>query len=183
MSLAAELLWRQREVKRWIDIDHGTCDEGEDEEDVSMALFGWVLPVNNRQPTTPIFSLNPLSSPLSHQRSPSLLYILLALCLLARPSQSVFRVQCLCVSPPSDLRLQRTSTPRRVRAAHPSPCLVSLSLMLSLPPASPLLLCSTQRGTVCCTVSEPGAAVVVVVLPSTRTTHLHIRIQNTHHEG
>jgi hypothetical protein len=48
MSLAAELLWRQREVKRWIDIDHGTCDEGEDEEDVSMALFGWVLPVNNR---------------------------------------------------------------------------------------------------------------------------------------
>ena len=111
-------------------------------------------------------------------------YILLALCLLARPSQSVFRVQCLCVSPPSDLRLQWTSTPRRVRAAHPSASLVSLSLTLSLPPASPLLLCSTQRGTVCCTVSEPGAAaVVVVVLPSTRTTHLHIRIQNTHHEG
>ena len=82
-------------------------------------------------------------------------YILLALCLLARPFQSVFRVQCLCVSPPSDLRLQRTWTwtPRRVRAAHPSACLVSLSLTLSLPPASPLLLCSTQRGTVCCTVS------------------------------
>ena len=50
-------------------------------------------------------------------------YILLALCLLARPSQSVFRVQCLCVSPPSDLRLQRTWTPRRVRAAHPPACL------------------------------------------------------------
>ena len=106
-------------------------------------------------------------------------YILLALCLLARPSQSVFRVQCLCVSPPSDLRLQRTSTPRRVRAAHPSACLVSLSLTLSLPPASPLLLCSTQRGTVCC------CTVSLVLLSSCPrlAPHLHIPIQNTHHEG
>lgn len=176
--LAAELLWRQREVKRRMDIDHGTCDQSEDEEEEWSALFGWVLPVNNRQLTTPFFSLN---SPLSHQRSPSLLTIstYLALCLLARPSQSVFRVQCLCVSPPSDLRLQRTWTPRRVRAAHPSACLVSLSLTLSLPPASPLLLCSTQRGTVCC------CTVSLVLLSSCPrlAPHLHIPIQNTHHEG
>lgn len=59
-------------------------------------------------------------------------------------------VPCVCL-PPSDLRLQRTRTPRRAR--RPSfglSRLVSLSLTLFLPPASPLLLCSTQRGTVCC---------------------------------
>ena len=112
-------------------------------------------------------------------------YIHLALCLLARPSQSVFRVQCLCVSPPSDLRLQRTWTPRRVRAAHPSPCLVSLSLTLSLPPASPLLLCSTQRGTVCCcTVSLVLLSLSLLLSSCPRLApHLHIPIQNTHHEG
>lgn len=143
--------WRQREVKRQIGIDHGTCDEGEVEGDEWTALFGWVLSVNNKQSTTSTFSTQPsqLTAIAPAEPIPPH-YILLALCLLARPSQSVFRVQCLCVSPPSDLRLQRTWTPRRVRAAHPSACLVSLSLTLSLPPASPLLLCSTQRGTACC---------------------------------
>ena len=111
-------------------------------------------------------------------------YILLALCLLARPLQSVFRVQCLCVSPPSDLRLQRTSTPRRVRAAIlrlvSSRCL-SHSLCLQHRPCCSALLCSARLDSAWHRLllrREPGAA-VVVVLPSTRTTLLPIHTHTT----
>jgi hypothetical protein len=120
--------------------------------------------------------------PLSHQRSPiPPHYILLALCLLARPSQSVFRVDCLCVR----VRRQTFDSSGRgrhaVRAAHPSPCLVSLlSLTLSASSIAPAALLDSAWHRLLLH-REPGA-VVVVVLPSTRTAR-HSYSYTTQHEG
>jgi hypothetical protein len=119
--------------------------------------------------------------PLSHQRSPiPPHYILLALCLLARPSQSVFRVDCLCVCPPSDLRLQRTRTPRRVRRPSFGLSRLAVSHTLSASSIAPAALLNSAWHRLLLH-REPGA-VVVVVLSSTRNAR-HSYSYTTQHEG
>jgi hypothetical protein len=87
----------------------------------------------------------------------------------------VFRVQCLCVSPPSDLRLQRTTTPRRVRRPSFGLSRLAVSLTLSASSVAPAALLDSAWHRLLLH-SEPGAVVVVVLSP-TRTTHL--RTYNT----
>ena len=146
-----------------------------------MLLLEWCLCVNSRQSATPIFYTRqrPQLTAIASAEPIPPHYIFLALCLLARPSQSVFRVQCLCVSPPSDLRLQRTTTPRRVRRPSFGLPRLAISHTLSASSAAPAALLDSAWHRLLLH-REPGAIVVVlvvVVLPSTRTTHL--RTYNT----
>lgn len=96
-------------------------------------------------------------------------------------SSSVLQCQSLC--PPSDLRLLQR---RHAVCAPPilrpvsSRCAVLccvVSHTLSLPPASPLLLCSTQRGTVCC------CTVSLALLLLSSCPRLISHFTHTQHEG
>ena len=128
-----------------------------------------------------------ISSPPSHPRSPiPPHYILLALCLLARPFARVFRVQCfsarVCVRRQTfDSSSDATPCARRSSfglSRLAVLCCLSHTLFASSIAPAALLDSAWHRLLLH---REPGA-VVVVVLSSTRTAR-HFNSYTTQHEG